>query len=372
MTRPRNLTDKLLARIKEDGPISVADFMSAALSDGDFGYYMNREPFGPSGDFTTAPEISQMFGELIGVWVAEVWLTMGSPDDIAIVEFGPGRGTLMADMMRTLARAMPALHKVGSVHLVEMSPRLKARQAGALQGVDVTWHETIETLPDAPLIIIANEFFDALPIHQYVRSHDGWHERLVGAGVGNGADFGFCLADEPVSETTALPQNNSGRILVETIAETRPEANTLMCRLGEKILAAKGAALLIDYGHEKSGFGDTFQAVRDHKPQHVLTRPGEADLTAHVDFEAIASAAAQAGLKTSGLVTQGAFLCALGIEARAARLMENASPGQTQDIQSSLKRLTDADQMGVLFKVLTVYSPGLDAPPGFEPATGNQ
>lgn len=368
MTRPQSLTDKLLARIEKEGPISVAEYMDAALSDPDFGYYMSREPFGRGGDFTTAPEISQMFGELIGVWIAEVWISMDRPVDVAIVEPGPGRGTLMADVLRTLARALPALHETASIHLVEMSPRLKAEQASALNGQNVTWHETIETLPRVPMIIIANEFFDALPIHQYVRSHDGWHERLVGAGAGNGADFGFCLADAPVIDDGCVPQTNGRPAMIETIAETRPDAADLVVSLAKKLLAQQGAMLIVDYGHEKSAFGDTFQSVRNHKPQHVLIRPGEADLTAHVDFEALVNAATFSGLKTSNVVSQGSFLKSLGIEARAARLTEGANSKQAEDIGTALERLTADDRMGLLFKALSMFTPNLAPPPGFESA----
>lgn len=282
MTKPGSLAEKFLARIEQDGPISVSDYMSAALSDPEFGYYTTREPFGRGGDFVTAPEISQMFGELIGLWVAQVWLSMDTPGDIALVELGPGRGTLMADMMRTLKRALPALHESANLHLVEMSPRLRTQQATALEGLAPTWHDTIQTLPQAPTILIANEFIDALPIHQYVKSTDGWHERCVAEGASGGTTLGFCLADEPVADTTILPQTITPRTPMEAIAEVRPEADALIHQLAQHFTSQKCAALFIDYGHEISGFGDTFQAVRNHLPQHVLSTPGDEIGRAHV------------------------------------------------------------------------------------------
>lgn len=378
MTLPRTLTEKLARHIEQAGPISVAEYMNTALGDPEFGYYMSREPFGRDGDFTTAPEISQMFGELVGLWAAQVWLNMESPENVSLVELGPGRGTLMADIMRTLAKAVPALHDAADIHLVEMSPQLRQEQKKVLKNKTTrppTWHDGIDTLPDTPMIIIANEFFDALPVHQYVKSGSGWHERLVGLGAdgasGGPAAFGFCLAETPIPYPQVLPQDINARIEVETIAETRPEANTLMQDLGNKLGVHKGAALIIDYGHARSGFGDTFQAVKNHMPQHVLFNTGEADLTAHVDFAALITAAVSAGLETSPVVTQKAFLKALGIETRAEKLMENASAAQSSDIKSAFDRLTGPQQMGSLFKVLSVYTSGLAVPPGFEPEHEN-
>lgn len=349
--------------------MSIADYMDAALGDPEFGYYTTREPFGRGGDFITAPEISQMFGELIGLWVAQVWLSMDTPQDIALVELGPGRGTLMADVMRTLARALPALHDTASLHLVEMSPRLRAEQArilaGTQNGLTPTWHESIYTLPSGPAIFIANEFVDALPIRQFVKSTSGWHERCVSEGASGGLSLGFCLSDEPVPDTNFLPQDISPGTPVETIAEIRPQAGDLVHQLAEKLGPHKGAALFIDYGYETSHFGDTFQAVRNHMPQHVLTNPGEADLTAHVDFAALKHAALACELETSNIVSQGHFLNALGIRTRAAKLCKNATPRQAEDIESALGRLTGETQMGDLFKALAVYTRGLACPPGF-------
>lgn len=365
-TKPGSLAEKLLARIEHSGPISVSDYMSAALSDPEFGYYTTREPFGRGGDFITAPEISQMFGELIGLWVAEVWLSMDTPQNIALVELGPGRGTLMADIMRTLKRALPALHESASLHLVEMSPRLRAEQAAALEGLAPTWHDTTRTLPGAPTILIANEFIDALPIQQFVKSTDGWHERCVAEGADGGTTLGFCLADEPIADTSILPQTITPRTPMEAIAEIRPQANALMHLLAEHLKINNGAALFIDYGHDTSDFGDTFQAVRKHLPQHVLAAPGEADLTAHVDFSALRNAALTSGLEASSIISQGHLLRALGIETRAAKLIETATPTQAEDIKSALERLISERQMGSLFKALTVFTPGLALPPGFE------
>jgi NADH dehydrogenase [ubiquinone] 1 alpha subcomplex assembly factor 7 len=371
--QPQNLADKLIARIDRDGPMSVADYMSAALGDPDFGYYTTRDPFGSGGDFTTAPEISQMFGELIGLWIAQVWISMGSPDDICLVEPGPGRGTLMADIMRTLAKAAPALHETVELHLVEISPRLRRQQAEALKGLvsnTPAWHDSFDTLPGATTILIANEFIDALPIHQFVKSTSGWHERLVGRGAGGDAALGFCLSDDPIANPEILGLTLDPRTPVETIAEVRPQADTLIHAMARKFGPNKSAALIIDYGYAHKGYGDTFQAVRAHMPHHVLATPGEADLTAHVNFCALRSTALTCGFEATDVITQGEFLKALGIETRAARLREKATTSQASDIDSALERLVGEDRMGTLFKALALLSPGLPTPPGFGPSTG--
>lgn len=372
-TKPQNLAEKLVARIDRSGPMSVADYMSAALGDPDFGYYTTREPFGRGGDFVTAPEISQMFGELIGLWVAQVWISMDSPGDICLVEPGPGRGTLMADIMRTLAKAAPVLHETLAIHLIEISPRLRRQQAEALKVLtptDPVWHDSFDTLPGATTILVANEFIDALPIHQFVRSTGGWHERLVGKGAGGDAALGFCLSDNPVANPEILGLDLDPRIPVETIAEIRPQADTLIHRMARRFGGHKRAALIIDYGYAREGYGDTFQAVRAHMPHHVLASPGEADLTAHVNFDALKSTALTCGFEATDVITQGEFLKALGIETRAARLREKATDSQASDIDSALDRLIGEDRMGTLFKALALFSPGLPVPPGFETSSG--
>ncbi len=293
-------------------------------------YYATRDPLGAAGDFTTAPEISQMFGEIVGAALADCWLRAGAPKEVAYVELGPGRGTLAADALRVLGKAGFG----GEVHFVEASPVLRAAQATRVP--DARWHETIEDLPDAPLLLVANEFFDALPVRQLI----GGEERRVTI---NGDALMF-TADGPVREDS-------------------PAREQAMHTIAARLAAHGGVALVIDYGHERSGDGDTLQAVRGHRYADVLAGPGEQDLTAHVDFEALAKAATQVGV--TRVVGQGEWLERLGIAARAAALAE-AHPGRTAEIAAAFERLTAPEQMGGLFKVMAVHSPQWPAPAGFE------
>jgi SAM-dependent MidA family methyltransferase len=342
-----------------DGPISVDRYMELCLGDPRHGYYVTRDPFGAAGDFVTAPEVSQMFGELIGAWAATVWGQMGSPARVHLVELGPGRGTLMADALRA-ARALPEFHAALSVHLVEISPVLRALQEKALAGagVPIAWHHGIEEIAQGqgPTIAIANEFVDALPIGQFVKDRDGWHVRMVGIVDGK---LAFVAAPEPMlsqSETDTAPPG--------TILERRHDRPVSL--LARRIARYGGAALIIDYGHAESAFGDTLQAVRGHTFAHPLEAPGEADLTAQVDFAAVATWAQRQGAATQGPVAQGEFLRRLGIEARATRLNNNATPQQAADIDAALARLTAPEQMGELFKVLAITDPKLRPLPGFD------
>jgi len=343
----------LRERIRANGPISLADYMGEALAHPEHGYYRSRDPLGVAGDFTTAPEISQMFGELIGLWCAVVWQSMGSPPDVVLAELGPGRGTLMADLLRAAAM-VPDFRRAVRVHLVETSRPLRAKQADRLAGVAPVWHDDISTLPPGPLLLIANEFFDALPVRQWIRRGDGWHERLVGA---DGEALVF--VDGPPAQGLIAPVATEGAIF-----ETNPAARDIAGWISRRLAADGGAALVIDYGHPASALGDTVQAVRSHAYAPVLESPGEADLTAHVDFQALAQAARPA--QCFGPVTQGSFLRALGIELRCERLARS-TPAKAGEIATACRRLIDATEMGTLFKALAMTQPMLPCPPGFAP-----
>ena len=355
------LPERLARRIRLSGPITVADFMAEALLDPADGYYMRQDPLGAAGDFVTAPEISQMFGELVGLWCADVWHKMGAPDPVLLVELGPGRGTLMADALRA-ARAAPAFRRAVCLHLVETSRPLRATQAAKLAGAEPAWHDSFDRVPAGPLILIANEFFDALPIRQFVRGDDGWHERLVAVDDGG---FRFALAAMP-TDLRGLLADSVLESRVGSVAEASAAARNLAAAIGTRIAEGNGAALIIDYGPTRSAAGDSLQAVRAHRFHPVLEAPGSADLTAHVDFEALAKVAAAAGARVYGPLPQGAFLRHLGIEARAGALKAHATPEQAADLDAALARLTEARAMGTLFKALALTHPALPAPAGFD------
>ncbi|WP_460448937.1 class I SAM-dependent methyltransferase [Alsobacter sp. SYSU BS001988] len=352
---------RLAAEIAAAGPISVARYMAACLGDPLHGYYATRDPFGPQGDFVTAPEISQMFGELIGLWCAEAWMRLGSPPVLRLVELGPGRGTLMADALRA-ARALPPFRAALDVRLVETSPTLRARQEAALAGagVPVAWASDVDEVPAGPALVIANEFLDALPIRQFVKAQDGWRERLVGLAEGDPAALRFGLAPEPEPMLADAP-GEPGAVL-----EVGEAGLDIARRLAERFAATGGAALAIDYGHVRPGFGDTLQAVHGHAYADPLAEPGEADLTAHVDFAALGRVARTAGAVVHGPVTQGAFLRGLGLAERAAALKRGAAPPVAAAVDTAAARLADGgDGMGELFKVLAFGSAGMGALPGF-------
>ena len=359
------LGQRMREMIASEGPISVERFMALALNDPQHGYYMTRDPLGAAGDFVTAPEISQMFGELLGVWAADLWLRMGAPKPLRLIELGPGRGTLMADALRA-ARACPEFLQAIDVHLIETSPILAAKQQSALANAEapVTWRRAIETAPPGPAIILANEFFDALPVRHYVRTASGWRQRVVGMDAEGALLFGAAAEPESLIDLDAPPG---------TILEVGAVAQALMAGVARRLVEQGGAALAIDYGYLRTGLGETLQAVRGHAPTKPLANPGEADLTAHVDFSALARAAMGAGATVYGPVEQGDFLRRLGIEARAARLKRDASAEQARTIDSALARLTGGNApgspgMGRLFKVLAVACPACPAPAGFAEA----
>jgi NADH dehydrogenase [ubiquinone] 1 alpha subcomplex assembly factor 7 len=357
------LAAELRERIARNGPISVHDFMQSCLSDRRHGYYPTRQPIGQAGDFVTAPEISQMFGELIGAWAAAVWQAMGEPRAVTVAELGPGRGTLMADALRVWC-SVPKLRDSLSVLLVETSPVLRDVQRQTLHdsSAPIQWCETLDQAPQGPLIVIANEFFDALPVRQRVREGGVWRERCVR--IADDGSFAFC-AGAPV-EGEVLPSPVGAADAPEgAIVETRPAAGSLVALLAARAGTAPVAAVIADYGHAKTSFGDTLQAVRRHRFADPLATPGEADLTAHVDFAALKASAAELGLAAYGPMPQGEFLLKLGLAARCERLMRDASDTQRGAILSGAARLADPDQMGLLFKVLVLQSSGLAPPPPF-------
>ena len=352
------LGNKLRERIARRGPIPVAEFMAAANGDPEHGYYARRDPLGRQGDFITAPEIAQVFGELIGAWCAEMWRRLGEPGRVVLVELGPGRGTLMADLLRA-ARSVPGFGEALEIHLVETSPTLVRLQEAALGETPAFWHRSLSTVPGGPLLAVANEFFDALPVEQYVARADGWHRRAVGLD-----GDGFRFVDGPrVSD----PPRAVGRRAEEgEIREANPETIAVMREMAGRLAAGRGAALIVDYGHASPGSGETLQAVARHRYADPLAAPGEADLSAHVDFAACAAAARAAGAHSYGPVTQARFLDSLGIGVRRDRLIEAAAPGQRATIRAACRRLTDRDAMGELFKVLALTHRDLPTPPGFE------
>ncbi|CUH82939.1 class I SAM-dependent methyltransferase [Thalassovita mediterranea] len=346
----------LLERINDTGPLTVADFMADCLLHPTLGYYTTRDPLGVTGDFTTAPEISQMFGELVGLALAQSWLDQGAPNQIVLAEAGPGRGTLMADILRA-TRAVPGFHAALSVHLVEASPILRAKQQEMLAGHSVTWHDSIADLPEAPLWFVANEFFDALPIRQFIRDGEGWREKRV---IAQDGDLGFALGGiAPVAALEHRLDDTETGDMVEVCTPAAP----LAAELGRRIADHGGAALIFDYGGWRSQ-GDTLQAVKAHQKVNPLAGPGEADLTAHVDFETLAKAAAPAA--HTGLTTQGVFLERLGITGRAQALAARATDAALDDLVAAHRRLTHPDEMGTLFKVLGLYPATKTPLPGFD------
>ncbi|WP_312846753.1 class I SAM-dependent methyltransferase [Stappia sediminis] len=355
------LAARLKRRIAADGPITVADFMNACLSDPEDGYYMMAEPFGAGGDFITAPEVSQLFGELIGAWLVHVWRLSGSPPHFHLVEPGPGRGTLMADALR-VARLDSDFMKAAHLTLVETSPRLREKQAETLAKAPLKPQFAShlgEIADNAPLFLVANEFFDALPIHQHILTGDGWRERMVGLDDAGELCFGIGPASLASPDVPAAARNAApGAVL-----ETQPLSNAIATSIGERIATRGGAALVIDYGYLRSAPGDTLQAIYRHEFDPVLVRPGEADLTAHVNFEALGHAFRSAGAQVGGPMTQGDFLIGLGLLERAGQLGAGKPAHVQERIRADVERLAGPDAMGTLFKVLAVTKQGLSPPP---------
>jgi SAM-dependent MidA family methyltransferase len=365
MTDTVPLETEIRRRIAVGGPMAVAHYMELCLTDPERGYYARRDPFGAAGDFTTAPEISQMFGELLGLWAAATWRAMGSPGKLNLVELGPGRGTMMVDVLRA-ARVMPDFRAAVEVQLVEISPALERVQRRTLQGGDVpvAWHSSIQDVPDGPLIVLANEFFDALPVHQAVMCADGWHERVIK--IDEDDKFHFSIHRDPIPLFDKLLPSTLRAAKIGEIFEWRTD--TIALEIGRRVVRHGGAALITDYGHIESAIGDTLQAVGGHQFAEPLLGPGLVDLTAHVDFQALAHAAEGIGARVHGPVTQGEFLRQLGIEERAAALKAVAPPDYASVIDAALVRLTNEDRtgMGRLFKAIAVADPKLERLAGFE------
>ena len=351
------LKQSILRLIHAQGPLSIGEFMQIAFLDPSHGYYMGRDPLGR--DFITAPEVSQIFGELIGLFFVQVWEDRGRPGRFHLVELGPGRGTLMADLLRA-SRLRPGFAQAAHVHLIEVSPALRAIQAKALADVRASWGGSLDEVPhDAPLFLVANEFFDALAIRQFVRMNDGWHERMIAA---DGEELIFATSPDSVPDLAVPAELRGAR--EGAIFETSSASRAIVQEIGRRIAEQGGAALIIDYGHAASGLGDTFQAVKAHRYADPLAEPGEADLTAHVDFGALAAAAREEGAAVFGPAGQGAFLDSLGIRQRAERLKASA-PHEAAAIEAAIDRLTGTEQMGTLFKVLALAAPGTPMLPGF-------
>ena len=346
----------LLARLKRliaaGGPIPVSDYMALCLFDPVHGYYTNREPFGGKGDFTTAPEISQMFGEIVAAWLFAAWDASGRPANPVFAEIGPGRGTMMTDMLRTWMRLAPDF--AGRIALIEASPRLTEIQKAALEAhpAKPLWVARIEDLPPGRLFLVGNELFDAIPVRQFVKTPDGWRERLVGFDDTDGLCF---IAGPSGCDPAILPEGDAPD---GAVFEYAPQREALMQTLCARLAATGGAALFFDYGHLKPGIGDTLQAVRAHAYDGIFDHPGEADLTSHVDFSALACIARQAGLRITTL-TQGEFLLGVGIKERAQNLGAKATPEIRARLAGEAERLSGETGMGKLFKVLAIGAPQL-------------
>jgi NADH dehydrogenase [ubiquinone] 1 alpha subcomplex assembly factor 7 len=358
-----NLAEHLKELIRADGPLSVAEYMRICLTARSDSYYRRGEPIGAAGDFVTAPEVSQIFGELIGLWCVDLWRQLGGPKHLALVELGPGRGTLMRDALRA-ARVAPRFLDAVTIVLVEISEALRRLQADALRdagAVSLHWRDRFDDIDAAgPMIVIANEFFDALPVRQFMRAGDGWAERCVGLRDGE-----LVLGASPDAIDARLVPTLPHMAEEGAIVEVSPARAAIGRAVGERIAHAGGATLIIDYGFAGPAVGDTLQAVRGHGYAHVLAEPGEADLTSHVDFTALGHALAEGGAKVLPLATQGAFLNRLGAAERVNKLRSAATPAQAKDLEAAYDRLTGDEAMGSLFKVLCAFAPASLQPAGF-------
>jgi NADH dehydrogenase [ubiquinone] 1 alpha subcomplex assembly factor 7 len=360
-----SLDAEIRHRIAKAGPMPVSEYMALCLTHPKYGYYTAHDPFGTRGDFITAPEVSQMFGELIGLWMAAIWKQAGSPGNIHIVELGPGRGTLMKDALRAV-HVMPGFRDAITLHLVEISPVLRAQQERSLDAwpAPISWYQSLREVPSGPSIVIANEFFDALPVHQAVKSVQGWHERQIE--INSAGQLAFVLAPNPIPHfekllPAALRDAGEGAFF-----EWRSDG-TIM-ELGLRIARDGIAALVIDYGHSQSDLGDTLQAIGQHTYADPLTASGSLDLTAHVDFQALVLSAEAMGAQCFGPLDQGKFLMRLGIKTRAEILKGKATPTTAKNIDSAFVRLTGQGHtgMGSLFKVMAFAHNSLGVPPAFE------
>lgn len=347
------LERRLIGQIELSGPVSVADFMAACLYHPEHGYYNSREPFGRRGDFITAPEISQMFGELLAVWAVTTWRNSGKPAPFVFAEIGPGRGSLMQDMLRVLKGVASDFLEAAMLHMVETSPRLRAIQRETLgtDGKSVEWLDSIDRLPPLPIILIGNEIFDAIPIRQFVKTGGNWLERMVGMDENGRLSFVAGMESIPPDLLPEKADNQPEGTIFE-VAHAREQ---LAGSIARHVTEHGGAALFFDYGHLEPGFGDTLQAVRRHRHDGLFVAPGEADLTAHVDFAALSMTCRQAGASSS-VMKQGDFLLKMGLLERAGVLGANRSTEERNQLSAAVERLAGPDQMGNLFKVLVIFS----------------
>ncbi len=354
------LAKELAGRIAACGPISLHDYMEACLYDPEHGYYRSKSGIGQGGDFITAPEISQVFGELIGLWAGEVWRQMGEPAPVRLVELGPGRGTLMADALRAL-KILPHFLASATVHLIETSKPLEEAQRAALANVplDVFWDEGLKDVPSGPVILIANEFLDCLPVRQvlFEAAQGAWRERMVT--FENGA---FRIVPGSFVRPLEAPCAAVTDIEDGAVFEDRPAIGGLIGALAQR---KPLAALIIDYGYARPSLGDTVQAVKHHRFTGLFDAPGESDITAHVDFLSLKRNAMDAAMKTFGPMPMGEWLLRLGLEARVQQLLGRVSEDEANDIRRRALRLVDPAQMGVLFKVLVLTNGIAAAPPPF-------
>jgi NADH dehydrogenase [ubiquinone] 1 alpha subcomplex assembly factor 7 len=353
------LKEKIVRLIRAQGPITIAEYMQIALADPFHGYYIARDPFGR--DFVTAPEVSQIFGELVGLCFVQAWEDRGRPGAFSLVELGPGRGTLMADMLRAAEKVRPEFVEAAKLVLVETSPMLRSIQKQNLARYEPHWALRLDEISDdAPAYFVANEFFDALPIRQFVRRGTGWHERMVSE-ANDALHFVLTPEPQPLSGITRLPLSDARE---EDVWEINPRAVALTEEIATRIAKKDGLALFIDYGHAEAGYGDTLQAVKANAYADPLCAPGEADLTAHIDFAALKEAASGIGAEVAGPTTQREFLQRLGIALRADKLKSSA-PEKSAEIDAAVERLTGENAMGNLFKVMALSANGRAALAGF-------
>jgi NADH dehydrogenase [ubiquinone] 1 alpha subcomplex assembly factor 7 len=348
--------DGLRVLLETRGTISVAEFMDWCLTGRIDAYYRVANPIGREGDFITAPEISQIFGELIGIWTGTVWQSMGRPSPVMLLELGPGRGTLMSDALRAL-RVVPGFLDAAQVHLIERSERLRRAQGESLAHFSPTWHEDLDSVPDGAAIVIANEFFDALPVAQYVMGEDGWRERVIGLGEDGEPVF---AVGEPADPPLTVTPDQQGLIL-----EIRSAARPYIEALGKRARSFPVAGLVIDYGYFSDGFGDTLQAMSRHGYVDPLVDPGEVDISTSVNFAELARMAEASGLSVWGPISQDRLLFELGLEARLQRVMAAAGNEQREHLLLGARRISDPFKMGGLFKAIALASAGLSAPPPF-------
>jgi NADH dehydrogenase [ubiquinone] 1 alpha subcomplex assembly factor 7 len=364
MNETTPLEAEIRRRIVAAGPMPVGEYMALCLTDPTHGYYVTRDPLGQRGDFITAPEISQMFGELIGLWMAAVWKQMGEPENVRVIELGPGRGTMMNDSLRA-AKVMPGFREAMVLHLVEISPALRAQQETTFKELPVptSWYAALKDAPAGPAIVVANEFFDALAVNQAVKTERGWHERCIE--IDAEGKLAFAVAPDPMPYFDRLLPPAVRAAAAGAIYEWRT-GNEAM-EMARRIANGGGAALVIDYGHAESAVGETLQAVGQHAFADPLASPGTIDLTAHVDFEALARTVEPMGVKCYGPVEQRDFLLRLGIETRSATLKARATAAQVAEIDAALMRLTGQGRtgMGSSFKVASFAHRNLGTPPGF-------